>query len=110
MIRKILALSSVILTLSVVPVYAAMPQADEVTLQTESNVLQENERKIDFSTNISISVNDTWKKRFDTDRLFFADHNAFKVNISNVSGSFKYIILGGNGYYYESSEIKALHL
>ena len=34
MIRKILALSSVILTLSVVPVYAAMPQADEVTLKT----------------------------------------------------------------------------
>ncbi|AWE07627.1 hypothetical protein DCE79_09635 [Lysinibacillus sp. 2017] len=34
-----------------------------------------------------------------------SDHNAFNVKVSNVSGKYKYIINGSNGYQYESSEM-----
>lgn len=75
----------------------------EVTTEIVSVSSQNNERKINITKTISLSVGDTWKKRFDTDRLLFEDHNAFKVELANVSGSFKVIIMGGNGFYFESS-------
>lgn len=81
---------------------AATSSTTEMTTVIKSASSQNNERKINITESISLSGGDTWKKRFDTDRFLVSDHDAFRVKLTNVSGSFKVMILGGNGYYYES--------
>ena len=81
---------------------AATSSTTEITTAIESDSSQDNERKINITESMSLSGGDTWKKRFDTDRFLVSDHDAFRVKLANVSGSFKVMILGGNGYYYES--------
>lgn len=85
-----------------ISVSAATSSTTEITTAIESDSSQDNERKINITESISLSGGDTWKKRFDTDRFLVSDHDAFRVKLTNVSGSFKVMILGGNGYYYES--------
>lgn len=92
---------TVMLCISISASAETLPTA-EVTTVSESVSSQTNERKIDITENISLSGGDTWKKRFDTDRFLVSAHNAFRVKLTNVDGNFKVMILGGNGYYYES--------
>lgn len=61
-------------------------------------------RKVDLSKSINIDGGDSWKTSFDVGKWWPADdHNAFKIHISNVTGEYKVLINGSDGYFYESS-------
>lgn len=62
-------------------------------------------RSVDLSESIDLGGGDTFKKKFKTERWWFLeDHNAFKVSLDNVTGSYKVMILGETGYFYTSKE------
>lgn len=105
MFKKLMScVLAIMMTFSMcISVSAATSDATENTTACESISPEINTRKIDLSEKISLSAGDTWKERFDTDRFLVSDHDAFRVKLTNVSGSFKVMILGGNGYFYESS-------
>lgn len=86
-----------------IPASAATLSTTEVTTISEPSTPNANERKISLTEDISLAAGDTWKERFDTDRIIISDHDAFRVKLTDVSGSFKLMILGGNGYFYESA-------
>lgn len=99
MIKKITCIVLALVMMLTICIHAsAAPMATEM----ESASTQENERKINLTKKISLSAGDTWKQSFNTDRFLLADHDAFRVKVTNVSGSFKVMILGGDGFFYES--------
>lgn len=61
--------------------------------------------KIDLSKSITVNVGNSWSKSFDTETLIGKDHNAFKVIVSNVSGSsYKVIVENNHGWSYSTSD------
>lgn len=65
-------------------------------------------------TEIGINaINDSWilqmlpgtilTKEFTMNKIFTADHNAFTIKMSSISGQYKVYIAGSNGYVYNSS-------
>lgn len=62
-------------------------------------------RAVSISKNISVQIGNSWSTTFDTAKIFADDHNAFKVVVSNVSGSkYKIIVKNNTGWTYETTE------
>jgi hypothetical protein len=107
MIKKfIVTLLSLTMLLSTV-VFA---YAEETALLTTTetiildDAIQITPLKVDSSDSINLSGGDTWKKKFDMNRWWPANpHDAFEIKVTDVTGSYKVLILGADGYYYSSN-------
>lgn len=105
MIKKIL---SILCALTLVfgmtgAVQAAELNNESVTTESNSNFII-SPQAVSVSASFSCSVGESWQKTFDTKKFFAEDHNAFKTVITEVSGKYKVIITGSDGYAYESKE------
>jgi hypothetical protein len=62
-------------------------------------------RSVSISKDITAKIGKSWSTTFNTSKIFSDDHNAFKVVVSNVSGSrYKVLVANNNGWAYESPE------
>lgn len=85
--------------------------ANAATLNTEEVIVESNEveavipRAVSIDKDFSVSTGKSWSTDFDMTKWFADDHNAFKVIVSDVSGTYKLIIEGDNGFSYTSDEL-----
>lgn len=80
---------------------SAIPEKKEIKNQYSDYTAL---RAVGLSQSLDLSAGDTFKKRFKTSRWFKKDHNAFEIKLSNVVGSYKVMILGGDDYFFTSND------
>lgn len=102
--RKIWAVVlSFIMVLSIItPAFAA--EVEEHVYEECVEEGSSNTKSINLEEEITLIGGDTWKKSFSTSRWWLLeDHNAFKVTVNNVTGSYKVMILMASGNLYTSN-------
>lgn len=66
---------------------------------------EDNTRSVSVSADLDLAVGESWSKTFNTVVWFNDDHDAFRVAVTNVTGTYKIIITDTDGFEYSSPEM-----